>query len=162
MDGDDYHSSESVGKMSQGQPLTDLVRVLLLVMSDLLALQSFGQERLPWLQSLHGVLYEWARAEDSKEEEGRGEEEGGRVCGVRVCGVLVCSALKRSYRDILIGRGQGERGRHGGAMWRVVYTLTHGHGTIIYPLVGLPVATCKSCVVSTSVTLQCIPAVQYA
>ena len=115
MDGDDYHSSESVGKMSRGQPLTDLVHVLLLVMSGLLALQSFGQERLPWLQSLHGVLYEWARAEDSKEEEGRGEEEGGRVCGV-----LACSALKRSYRDIIVGRGQGERGRRGGAMWRVV------------------------------------------
>ena len=43
MDGDDYHSSESVGKMSRGQPLTDLVHVLLLVMSGLLALQSFGR-----------------------------------------------------------------------------------------------------------------------
>ena len=43
------------------------------------------QDRLPWLQSLHEVLARWV-------------ERG-------TAGVLACSALRKSYRDVLMGRG---------------------------------------------------------
>ncbi|CAI8004012.1 Probable gluconokinase, partial [Geodia barretti] len=52
------------------------------------------QDRHPWLEALHEALYQ-AASESSVE---------GRV---RV--VVACSALKKSYRDIILGRGKGAR-----------------------------------------------------
>ena len=49
-----------------------------------------SQDRAPWLQALHVLLAGWVAAGG-----------GGQ-------GVLACSALRRSYRDILVGRGKGE------------------------------------------------------
>jgi gluconokinase len=62
-EGDDFHSEANKAKMHAGNPLTD-------------------EDRKPWLETLHGVLTQWAA--------------GGQN------GVLTCSALKESYRQILI------------------------------------------------------------
>jgi gluconokinase len=61
-EGDDYHSEANKAKMHAGTPLTD-------------------EDRAPWLATLHQVLLEWYRNQES--------------------GVLTCSALKQSYRDLL-------------------------------------------------------------
>lgn len=61
-DADDYHSPANKAKMAQGTPLTDA-------------------DRVPWLQTLHGVLQGWFEAGET--------------------GVLACSALKASYRETL-------------------------------------------------------------
>lgn len=62
-EGDDYHSEANRAKMHAGIPLTD-------------------EDRLPWLDALHGVLSGWQNQS--------------------VSGVLTCSALKEIYRDRLL------------------------------------------------------------
>jgi gluconokinase len=59
-DADDFHPSANVDKMHAGIPLTD-------------------DDRAPWLDALHALLADAARA-------------GGNV-------ILACSALKRAYRE---------------------------------------------------------------
>jgi gluconokinase len=61
-DGDDFHTEENKRKMHSGIPLTD-------------------DDRTPWLDRLHGLLFDW--------------HQGGQS------GILACSALKESYRKIL-------------------------------------------------------------
>jgi gluconokinase len=61
-DGDDFHPQVNVEKMAKGIPLTDA-------------------DRRPWLQTLHDLIYECSKQDESL--------------------VLACSALKKSYRDIL-------------------------------------------------------------
>jgi gluconokinase len=61
-DADDFHSEANKEKMRAGIALTD-------------------EDRAPWLQTLNGLLRQWA-------------EKGQR-------GVLACSALKAAYRDTL-------------------------------------------------------------
>ena len=97
VDGDDYHSRENVKKMSSGQPLTD--QVYIACDSCPHGLHCVWQDRIPWLESLHQVLYEWVH------DRVEGKAEG------KMRGVLACSALKRNYRDLLTGRGQGVRGQ---------------------------------------------------
>jgi gluconokinase len=62
-EGDDYHSAANRAKMTAGTALTD-------------------EDRLPWLDDLHGVLARWEREDAS--------------------GILTCSALKQSYRERLL------------------------------------------------------------
>jgi gluconokinase len=62
-EGDDFHSEANRAKMAGGTPLTD-------------------EDRLPWLDALHGVLRGWNAAGES--------------------GILTCSALKQSYRERLL------------------------------------------------------------
>jgi gluconokinase len=62
-EGDNFHSEANRAKMHAGIPLTD-------------------EDRLPWLDALHGVLAGW-------------QSEG-------ASGVLTCSALKESYRERLL------------------------------------------------------------
>jgi 6-phosphogluconate dehydrogenase/gluconokinase len=66
-DADDFHPPSNVEKMANGIPLTDA-------------------DRLPWLETLAGMLDEW-------------EQRGGAV--------LACSALKESYRAALASRCRG-------------------------------------------------------
>jgi gluconokinase len=54
------------------------------------------QDRHPWLEALHEALYQ---ATNESSVEGR------------VSVVVACSALKKSYRDIILGRGKGARGK---------------------------------------------------
>lgn len=69
-EGDDYHSAENRAKMAAGIALTD-------------------EDRLPWLDALHGVLAGWEQAGQS--------------------GILTCSALRESYRERLLGGIGGAR-----------------------------------------------------
>jgi gluconokinase len=62
-EGDDYHSAANKAKMAASTPLTD-------------------EDRAPWLDSLHEVLANWHRNEQS--------------------GILTCSALKAAYREQLV------------------------------------------------------------
>lgn len=61
-EGDDFHSAANKQKMKSGIPLNDT-------------------DRAPWLASLHQVIADWIRKDES--------------------GVMTCSALKQSYRDVL-------------------------------------------------------------
>jgi len=61
-DADDHHPPENVRKMAAGIPLND-------------------EDRIPWLERLHGLTRQHLRAGQSL--------------------VLACSALKSSYRDVL-------------------------------------------------------------
>ncbi len=63
-DGDDFHPAANVAKMASGIPLTD-------------------EDRLPWLESLSGVI--------------RQQLAKGSSC------VVACSALKSVYRNVLAG-----------------------------------------------------------
>ncbi len=63
-DGDRFHPSSNVAKMSAGQPLTD-------------------EDRWPWLQAIANEI--------------------DRVCEAGEHAVIACSALKRAYRDIIVG-----------------------------------------------------------
>ena len=62
-DADDYHSAANVEKMRNGIPLTDA-------------------DRVPWLESLRGLIVEWIASGES--------------------GVLACSALTKEYRARLV------------------------------------------------------------
>ena len=63
IEADDFHSKENIAKMQAGIPLTD-------------------EDRLPWLQTLHEQLTNYASTD--------------RSC------VMTCSALKKRYRQILL------------------------------------------------------------
>ena len=91
IEGDDFHTPDSVSKMAKGQPLTDQVCNCAVYWPTV---YSRLQDRQPWLGAVHGALHETA----SHWSEGR------------VRGVLACSALKKNYRDIILGRGKGARG----------------------------------------------------
>ena len=62
VDADEYHSAANKAKMAAGRALTD-------------------EDRVPWLEALHGLLQGWAAKGTS--------------------GVLACSALKEQYRETL-------------------------------------------------------------
>ena len=92
-DADDWHPAANVERMSRGIPLSDEVWEFWGHSATVgyHCLLPSCKDRLPWLQPLHGLLAGWVVT-------------GG--CGQ---GVLACSALRRSYRDILVGRGKGEK-----------------------------------------------------
>jgi gluconokinase len=103
-EGDDYHSEANRAKMKAGIPLTD-------------------EDRLPWLDALHGVLAGWRR-------------DG-------ISGILTCSALKQSYRARLMGGIDGVR-----LVWldpdraTLEFRMAHRTGHYMNPnLLGSQIAT---------------------